>query len=217
VRLIIGSEVTGDQPMALTGRVIRRRFDDASKEWQVALRFHPSIEVQGAKIGRLLQRTTVGPINKLKPSLGHRALASFSHVLGLGRKLLPLPAHPDRRRDPRARYDRHVCKLDSTGTRVTALLAGYDLTHRGMRVHPHPELELGTQFAVSLHDQARQRPIEVSAEVIRDDGSDGFALRFVDFDSDLARRIDSLVAALPSAKSLIMAGIESSIENVARR
>jgi hypothetical protein len=217
VRLIIGSEVTGDQPMALTGRVIRRRFDDASKEWQVALRFHPSLEVQGAKIGRLLQRTTVGPINKLKPSLGHRALASFSHVLGLGRKLLPLPAHPDRRRDPRARYDRHVCKLDSTGTRVTALLAGYDLTHRGMRVHPHPELELGTQFAVSLHDQARQRPIEVSAEVIRDDGSDGFALRFVDLDSDLARRIDSLVAALPSAKSLIMAGIESSIENVARR
>jgi hypothetical protein len=86
-----------------------------------------------------------------------------------------------------------------------------------MRVHPHPELELGTQFAVSLHDQARQRPIEISAEVVRDDGSDGFALRFLDLDRDLALRVDSLVATLPDAKSLIMAGIESSIENVARR
>jgi hypothetical protein len=86
-----------------------------------------------------------------------------------------------------------------------------------MRVHPHPELEVGTQFAVSLHDQARQRPIEITAEVIRDDGSDGFALRFLDLDSDLALRVDSLVSALPNAKSLIMAGIESSIENVAQR
>jgi hypothetical protein len=110
-----------------------------------------------------------------------------------------------------------VCQLDESGSRVTALLAGYDLTARGMRVQPHPELELGTHVALSLHDHARQRPIEVAAEVVRDDGADGLALRFVDLDADVAARIDGLVAALPAANSLVMAGIESNIENAAPR
>ena len=119
------------------------------------------------------------------------------------------------RRDRRARFDRHVCRLDESGTRVTALLAGYDLTTRGMRVHPHPELEVGTHFSLSLHDPARQRPIDLTAEVIRDDGADGLGLRFIDLDPDAADRIEALVAALPAAHSLVMAGIESSVEKVA--
>jgi hypothetical protein len=84
-----------------------------------------------------------------------------------------------------------------------------------MRVQPHPELEVGTHFSLSLHDQTRQRPIEISAEVIRDDGLDGLALRFLDLSTDMAGRIDGLVAALPAANSLVMAGIESSVENIA--
>ena len=86
-----------------------------------------------------------------------------------------------------------------------------------MRVQPHPELELGSHFALSLHDHTRQRPIEVSAEVVRDDGSDGVALRFIDLDADLSGRIEALVSALPEAHSLVMAGIESSIENIEPR
>jgi hypothetical protein len=217
VKLLIGSEVTGTRGLVLTGHVIRRRYDDASMEWQIALRFHPSVEAQGVQIGRLLQSTTVAPANKLKATPGQAVFALAHRALGLGRNFLPLPGHPDRRRDSRARFDRHVCKLDESGTRVTALLTGYDLTTRGMRVQPHPELELGTHFSLSLHDQTRQRPIELSAEVIRDDGPDGLALRFLDLNTDLAGRIDGLVAALPAASSLVMAGIESSVENIATR
>lgn len=217
VQLLVGGEITGARGLVLTGHVIRRRYDDASMQWQVALRFHPSVEAQGVQIGRLLRSTTVAPAKKLEATPGQRLFAFARRALGHGKKLLPLPGHPDRRRDARARFDRHVCKLDESGTRVTALLTGYDLTTRGMRVQPHPELEVGTHFSLSLHDQTRQRPIEVSAEVIRDDGPDGLALRFLDLNTDLAGRIDGLVAALPAANSLVMAGIESSIENIATR
>ena len=214
VRLIVGSEFTGDEEMSLTGHVIRRRFDDASGKWQVALRFHPPADVQGAKIGRLLQRRTVGP-ERSSEAASHQGWAHrVKYWLGLEEKGAPLPSHPDRRRAPRARMDRHVCKLDASGTRVTALLTGYDLSSQGMRVQSHPELELGNQFTVSLHDETRKRPLEVPAEVIRDDGPDGLALRFIDVDEELQDRLDGLIAALPHADSLVMAGIESSIESV---
>jgi len=217
VKLVVGSNVTGDKELVLTAHVIRRRYDDASNEWQSALRFHPAADVQGMRLGQLLRRTALGPSKPLEPT-GIQRLGSLGRkFLGLGRKLIPLPGHPDRRRDARARFDRHVCKLDESGTRVTALLAGYDLTAQGMRVQPHPELELGSHFALSLHDHTRQRPIEVSAEVVRDDGSDGLALRFIDLDTDLSGRIEALVSALPEAHSLVMAGIESSIENIEPR
>ncbi len=215
VKLVIGGEITGTRDLVLTGHVIRRRYDDDSMEWQVALRFHPSVEAQGVQIGRLLHSTTIAPAKKVVATPSQRLFALALRALGQGRKLLPLPGHPDRRRDARARFDRHVCKLDESGTKVTALLTGYDLTPRGMRVQPHPELEVGTHFSLSLHDQTRQRPIEISAEVIRDDGLDGLALRFLDLSSDMAGRIDGLVAALPAANSLVMAGIESSVENIA--
>lgn len=217
VKVVIGRDITGDRELPLTGHVIRRRYDDASKEWQVALRFHPSSDALGVRISGLLRRTTVGPSRDLEPTASQRLLMGVRRLLGIGKALVPLPGHPDRRRDARARFDRHVCRLDESGSRVTALLAGYDLTAQGMRVQPHPELELGTQLALSLHDHARQRPIEVAAEVIRDDGADGFALRFVDLDADLSTRIEGLVSALPAANSLVMAGIESNIENAAPR
>ena len=217
VKVVIGREITGDRELPLTGYVIRRRYDDASNEWQLALRFHPANDALGARLGGLLRRTTVGPTRKLEPTTGQRLLMGIRRILGVGRKLVPLPGHPDRRRDARARFDRHVCRLDESGSRVTALLAGYDLTAKGMRVQPHPELELGTHLALSLHDHARQRSIEVAAEVIRDDGADGLALRFVDLDTDIASRIEGLVSALPAAHSLVMAGIESNIENAAPR
>jgi hypothetical protein len=217
VKLVIGREVTGDRNLSLTGHVIRRRYDDASGEWQVALRFHPPADAQGVQVSRLLQRTTLGPGQSLQPTRMRRLGALAQRLFGLGRKLVPLPGHLDRRRDLRARFDRHVCKLDESGTRVTALLAGYDLTSRGMRVQPHPELELGTHVSLSLHDHARQRPIELTAEVIRDDGADGLGLRFIDLDADVAARIEALVSALPAAHSLVMAGIESSVESIAAR
>ena len=215
VKLLIGHEVTGDRDLALTGHVIRRRYDDASGEWQVALRFHPPADAQGVQVSRLVQRTTLGPGQPPRPSPTRRLAAMVQQLLGLGRRLVPLPGHLDRRSDPRARFDRHVCKLDDSGTRVTALLAGYDLTSRGMRVQPHPELEVGTHFSLSLHDHARQRPIEVTAEVVRDDGAEGFGIRFIDLDADVVHRIEALVSALPAAHSLVMAGIESNVEKIA--
>lgn len=214
VQLVVGSEYTGAEELSVTGHVIRRRFDDASGKWQVALRFHPPADVQGARVGQLLQRKTVGPDRNDKTTPDRTWTDRAKSWLGLNKKGAALPSHPDRRQTPRARMDRHVGKLDASGTRVTALLTGYDLSSQGMRVQAHPELELGNQFTVSLHDEARKRPLEVPAEVIRDDGPDGLALRFTDVDDELQSRLDALISALPRADSLVMAGIESSIESV---
>jgi hypothetical protein len=111
------------------------------------------------------------------------------------------PRH-ERRRQPRARLEREIVALDETATRAVHSLVGRDLSPLGMRVDPHPDLALHRRLRIALYEPSVARPVVLEAEVARDDGEAGFALRFVDVDPGVAAEIARIVDALPALESL---------------
>jgi hypothetical protein len=109
---------------------------------------------------------------------------------------------PERRGLPRARLEREIVTLDASGSRAVHALVGRDLSPGGMRVDPHPELALHQRLRLALYEPSVARPVVVDAEVMRDDGEAGLALRFVDLDPGVAEEIACILATLPSLESL---------------
>jgi hypothetical protein len=109
---------------------------------------------------------------------------------------------PERRGLPRVRLEREIVTLDASGSRALQALVGRDLSLLGMRVDPHPELSLHQRLRLALYEPSVARPVVVDAEVIRDDGEAGLALRFLDVHPGVAEEIACIVAALPSLESL---------------
>lgn len=210
---------TGSRPISLGARVVRRVRDEAAGEWALALRF---IDVPAAQQGRLddlLARTAVGPTSTLVESpperlrlwlrglFASRSERSSAEFGQLGPSVAgpqsekPEPA-PERRRGARGSLDAEVVALDEGLSRVTAVLMGRDLSLLGMRVDPHPEFVIGRRMRVAFFDSISRGTLEISAEVVRDDGDRGMGIRFVGMDAQTAARLGELVAALPVVESL---------------
>ena len=97
------------------------------------------------------------------------------------------------RRHPRASFDQEVVTLDSSSERVQNVLFARDLSTGGVRVDPHPELQLGDRFVLVLYDALFSESVVVDAEVLRDDGERGFALRFADPPAHTVRKIERIL------------------------
>ena len=82
------------------------------------------------------------------------------------------------------------------------MLMGRDLSVGGMRTEPHTGLEVGTKLQLAIYGAAREEPFIVRAMVVRNDGDEGVGLRFEYIPGDVAARLESLVASLPSVESL---------------
>jgi hypothetical protein len=67
-----------------------------------------------------------------------------------------------------------------------------------MRIDPTPGLGMGDRLKVAVHVRPDGQPLVVSAEIVRDDGPDGMALRFVDLSSAARSYLGEMVGALPS-------------------
>ena len=101
----------------------------------------------------------------------------------------------ERRRASRREYaGRRVVALGEEAARV---LIGRDLSVGGMRVERAPNLTVGQLFRIALHVAPGQTPLVVNAEILRDDGERGFAVRFVDVDEVAARYLGKMVDSLP--------------------
>lgn len=212
--------VTGSRPLSLGGRVVRRVHDDATGEWSLAIRFLDVPPAQYGRLDDLLARTAVGPTSTLVESpparlrlwlrglfasRSPRASAEFANpvALGVGDEPPSVVFAPERRHGIRGVLDSEVVALDESRRRVTAVLAGRDLSTLGMRVDPHPEFVIGRRMRVAFYDSVSRGTLEIAAEVVRDDGARGIGIRFVGMDTDTAARLDQLVAALPAVESLV--------------
>jgi len=82
------------------------------------------------------------------------------------------------------------------------VLVGRDLSSGGMRVDPDPVLAPGQCLRLAVYGAAREEPFLVRARVIRSDAKDGAALQFEELDPETTRRVEGLVALLPSVESL---------------
>jgi c-di-GMP-binding flagellar brake protein YcgR len=105
----------------------------------------------------------------------------------------------DRRNEIRGQFESTIVAESSDGPIV---LLGRDLSPGGMRVESVGDLKMGDQFRLALHGPGPSDPIVVRAEVVREDGRDGFALAFLDLDERMTREIEKIVDCLPGVESL---------------
>jgi hypothetical protein len=105
----------------------------------------------------------------------------------------------ERRRHRRGAYARRVQVLEEQAGRV---LMGRDLSVSGMRIDPHPGLEVGTDLQLAVYAGMREEPFLLHAKVVRAGGEGAVALQFEDVSEVVARRLEALVAALPPVESL---------------
>ena len=105
----------------------------------------------------------------------------------------------DRRRTGRSSFRRRVVALQSEADRV---LMGRDLSAGGMRVEPHPGLEVGDRMRIAIYAENGVEPWVVGATVLRNDAEAGMALRFDVVPREVARRFEAFVASLPSLEAL---------------
>jgi hypothetical protein len=111
------------------------------------------------------------------------------------------PADPaDESASERRVQERHSItrRIIALGDEATRVLIGRDLSIGGMRIDPTPGFALGDHLKVAVHVRADGQPLVVSAEITRDDGPDGMALRFVDLSPAARACLDEMVGALPS-------------------
>ncbi|HEM45702.1 MAG TPA: PilZ domain-containing protein, partial [Alphaproteobacteria bacterium] len=222
VRLGIGRGITRGRPIALRARVVRRRRDAAAGEWALALRFTAMPADQRGRIDDLLARSAIGPTSALvdtpptriarwwRARHGGRGAEDATRALNseqerdvAGSATDPLRSPPERRHVMRAALDAEVLALDRDRARVSAVLAGRDLSTLGMRVESHPDLEVGLRIIVAFYDHVSRGMIEISAEVVRDDGGRGLGIRFLEMSAECAARLERLVATLPTLESLL--------------
>jgi hypothetical protein len=109
----------------------------------------------------------------------------------------------NRRRNPRASFTSSVVatpeEQESSGPRV---LMGRDLSASGMRIEPARGISVGDRFTLALYGPAQTQPFLIDARVERNDGHDGFGLKFVDVPTEIVRELEKLVACLPDIESL---------------
>lgn len=105
----------------------------------------------------------------------------------------------DRREYTRGRY---ASSLLAEGEEGPFVLIGRDLSAGGMRIERHPDLHVGDRFGVALHGPAPSDPIVVQAEIVRDDGVDGFGVLFDSTQKGALDALEKMVASLPDVESL---------------
>jgi hypothetical protein len=104
-------------------------------------------------------------------------------------------AASERRVQERHELSRRIVALGDEAARV---LIGRDLSVGGMRIDATPGLSMGDRLKVAVHVRPDGQPLVVSAEITRDDGPDGMALRFVDLSPEASTYLEEMVFALPT-------------------
>jgi hypothetical protein len=109
------------------------------------------------------------------------------------------PVLVERRRHPRGPFPRRVVALHEEAARV---VMARNLSRGGLLVEPIPGVSLNEEFRLALYGAQREEPILVRAQVVRDEGKEGIALRFVGLDPYATQKVEKLIAALPATESL---------------
>lgn len=105
----------------------------------------------------------------------------------------------ERRTHGRGRFEAPLVAESAEGPFV---LIGRDLSPGGMRIERHPDLHLGDSFQIGLRGPGATDPFLVEAEIVRDDGPEGFGVRFATIDRKRAAELEKMVACLPDVESL---------------
>jgi hypothetical protein len=109
-------------------------------------------------------------------------------------------SQPDEATSERRAQERHALsrRIVALGDEAARVLIGRDLSVGGMRIDPTPGLSKGDRLKIAVHVRPDGQPLEVSAEITRDDGPGGMALRFVDLCPETSTYLEEMIFALPT-------------------
>jgi len=172
------------------GRVLRTNCvekPDGSRGYSVVVAFDELEDERKARIEALLA--------------GHALAARIKPLTELPERELVLE-DDDRRRAARHSYPRRIAAFTPADPEGPSLVIGRDLSMRGMRLAPHPDLRLGSRIALALYRGPSLRPIVLEGEVLRDDGAMGVGVRFDPLPPDQARELGQMLETLPSIRSM---------------
>jgi len=202
VEVILPTELTGGEALALAGRVLASgSFSaDEGRSRDIAVGFRSPHAALRNVLQDVMDRhslgTTTTPRGASRPS---RAPAEAPEAKtaaladGEGERAA---SGADERSGPRKLFPRRVVAAAAGGTQV---LIGRDLSVGGMRVRPVPGLQLGDEFKLALYGSGEQSSLVLEAVVVRDDGWDGLVLHFRDVGASVAAELERLVGSLPAA------------------
>jgi hypothetical protein len=171
------------------GKVMRTNcveMPDGSRGYSVVIAFQELEDDRRQRIETLLA--------------GHALAARIKPLVELPERELVLQ-DDDRRRAARHVYPRRIAAFTPADTEGPSLVIGRDLSMRGMRLAPHPDLRVGSRIAVALYRGASLRPIVLEGEVLRDDGAMGVGVRFDPLSPDQARELGSMLEQLPQIRT----------------
>jgi len=200
VTVYLPAEVTDDKrPLSLRGHVMRvSRTEDGSDV--IAVLFESLRETARKRLESVVSAHSHGPA-VLDEAIS-RAIRSLPTLPENSEpQAAPEPDDPadeassERRVQQRHSITRRIIALSDEAARV---LIGRDLSIGGMRIDPIPEFAMGDRLKVAVHVRADGQPLVVSAEIARDDGPHGMALRFVDLSPAARACLGEMVGALPS-------------------
>lgn len=196
ITLELPSTLGAGEALTVRGRVLRcdpLEEDEAS----VALAFDEGDTATRDRLAAIVETWREGP-----PPTPERSELSARARAPRRRRRTGAPGRAgraERRRRRRVRYPKPVVALAGPARRV---LVGRDLSAEGMRVEPHPDLTMGARVRLAVYDTPHAEPLLVNALVVRDDGPRGLALRFEGVPGEIARRLEALVAMLPTVEPL---------------
>jgi hypothetical protein len=188
-------EVTDDKrPLSLRGHVMRVTRTDEGED-VIAVLFEMLGEAARRRLESIVSAHSHGPA--ILDKTVSDATESAPDVPEADEPVPPARDEPasERRTQERHSITRRIIALGDEAARV---LIGRDLSIGGMRIDPTPGFAMGDRLKVAVHVRADGQPLVVSAEIVRDDGPNGMALRFVDLSPAARTCLDEMVGALPS-------------------
>ena len=190
--VVFPRKLMGSSSLSLEGRVVASvpLDDDPSESHEISIVFRPPKTEVRERLVSLMASQGVGSAS-LRPKLTRpstRSPATFQAPPQTD------SSSSDRRRSIRKNYRRPV--LASAKGAVHTII-GRDLSTTGMRVAADARLSRGDEFKLVIYGSAGRTPLMVKAEVVRNDGPAGCALRFRDVGTSAAASLEEMVELLP--------------------
>jgi hypothetical protein len=219
----LSPEATGSKAVELSGSIIRTGPWDAHTDtprFSAAVAFDPDMpDASRVVLACMLNARISGP-KSLAPQLSQElSLPSCASPVLPGLKLddetdpaiatqfkIELSTtstqefNPDNQRKNR-RVD-YQQRIEAATTNNEMILLGRDLSSGGMRVERFADAKLGAHLELALYGLADSTPLVVDAEVVRDDGERGIALRFLSLPRGVAAELENFITCLPAVESL---------------
>jgi hypothetical protein len=174
--------------ITLKGRVVRSTSTPAAT-W-IGVLFDSIPERASREVAMLLMRS--GPLRLDSATANFEATRPWEESSALEEE------RSERRQKNRVALQQEIVALEPESMRPRFTLMGRDLSPSGMRVEPHPSLELDAPLFLALYAGAQEDPLIVSATTARNDGRAGWLLRFVDLDADTQARLGQVLTSQPS-------------------